>query len=89
MKNSPDVPKETDVEVEGIVVPDSWTKESRVKTIVIQMPGEQEYLIIARHKMGKDLKKQIGRRVQIKGNFSSRRTSPKRLIVKAYKVLEW
>lgn len=89
MENSPDSPKKTDVEVEGIVVPDSWTKESHVKTIVILIPGEQEYLIIARHKMGNDLKKQIGRRVQIKGNISARKTNPKRLIVKAYKVLEW
>jgi hypothetical protein len=41
MKSSSNSLKETDVEIEGIVVPDSWTKENRVKTIIIQMPGEQ------------------------------------------------
>ena len=76
------------IELEGILVPDSWTSGNRVKAIAIYAAGEKEYQIDMHNKLGKELKMLLGNRVKIKGLMSPGK-NPKHIIVNAYQKIKW
>lgn len=78
-----------DFEIDGILVPNSWSARNRVLTIAIHSAGEQEYLIDSKNKAGQELKNFLGKRVKIKGELLQARSDPKRIIVNAYEVFSW
>lgn len=76
-------------EIDGILVPNSWSARNRVLTIAIHSAGEQEYLIDSKNKAGKELKKFLGKRVKIKGELWQAHSDSKRIVVNAYEVFNW
>ncbi|MBU2510167.1 hypothetical protein KJ966_02475 [bacterium] len=78
-----------EIEIDGIVVPNSWSPRNRVITIAVNTAGEHEYLIDSCNKKGKELKKLLGKRVKIKGQLSQVSSLPMGLIVDSYQVYDW
>lgn len=87
MKNTPGRIEE--VEIDGILVPSSWSEGNRVMTIAIHTAGELEYQIDFRNKTGKELKNYLGKRVIIKGHLQGTSILPKGIVVQTYKIIDW
>jgi hypothetical protein len=77
------------IEIDGILIPYSWSNKNRVNEVSIQSTGEIEYVIEASNKKGRELKKLLGSRVFLKGHISPKKSVPRRLYVLSFKIIDW
>ena len=76
-------------EVEGILVPISWSGKNQVKETAMYSAGEKEYLIDSGNKKGQELNKLYGNRLKIRGTLTEKETVPHKLLVESYEVLDF
>lgn len=86
---NPPITSSRTIEVEGILVPDSWSRQNKVITMAIHSHGEQEYLIRSDDQIDRELKKLLGKRVLIKGVLSGDGSTPGIIHVQRYSVMDW
>lgn len=78
-----------EIEVDGILVPISWSGKNQVGELALYTAGEKEFYIDSGNPKGRELKKLSGKRISLIGELSDEKANPKKLLVKTYEVLDW
>ncbi len=82
-------PIKSEIEVDGILVPNKWSDDNRIASISLYTSGEREYLIEPDTERGKELVKLLGQRVIVKGTLFPISGHFQKLRVDSYQVFEW
>ncbi len=80
--------KKKQVELKGILVPESWDSSNKVVRVAICTSGEKEY-IIEKNNKGEELLRYSGLKAVIRGILKDKGIKKKSIIVENYEIHSW